>query len=94
VDWVSTLSLGEVQRLGFLRLCYHAPSFALLDEATSALDVASETQCMRLVADRGITVISVAHRLTAPAFHKNILRMSSSASPTLSPNPAWVPVRI
>lgn len=90
-DWVSTLSLGEVQRLGFLRLCYHKPVFALLDEATSALDVASETRCMELVAARGITVISVAHRLTAPAFHKNILRMSPSASPVFAANPAWVP---
>ena len=36
------LSLGEQQRVAFLRLLLHAPKLAFLDEATGALDSATE----------------------------------------------------
>ena len=38
-DWGAELSLGEQQRLGFARLLYHQPAFAILDECTSGVTV-------------------------------------------------------
>ncbi|KAA0157419.1 hypothetical protein FNF28_06517 [Cafeteria roenbergensis] len=86
---VSSLSVGERQRLGIVRLLYHRPLFALLDEATSALDVLAESKCMALIASAGITAISVAHRLTQPAYHRRILRMRRGEVPTVETNPAF-----
>ena len=39
LDWGAELSLGEQQRLGFARLLYHQPAFAILDECTSGVTV-------------------------------------------------------
>ncbi len=44
VDWSSSLSLGEQQRLGWARLLLARPRLALLDEATSALDQDTEAR--------------------------------------------------
>lgn len=42
LDWAHTLSLGEQQRIAFLRLLLHRPAVAFLDEATGALDETAE----------------------------------------------------
>lgn len=41
-EWSHVLSLGEQQRVAFLRLLLHSPRAAFLDEATGALDSATE----------------------------------------------------
>lgn len=41
-EWSHVLSLGEQQRVAFLRLLLHSPKLAFLDEATGALDSATE----------------------------------------------------
>ena len=41
--------LGERQKLGFARLLYHRPRFAILDEATSSLDEESEASLYALL---------------------------------------------
>ena len=41
-EWSHVLSLGEQQRVAFLRLLLHSPRLAFLDEATGALDSATE----------------------------------------------------
>lgn len=66
---------GEVQRLGFVRLFYHRPRFAIMDESTSALDVGLEATCMEKCKELGITCISVAHRPTLLRHHDNILEL-------------------
>ncbi len=37
-NWSDILSLGEQQRLGFARLLYHAPAFAIMDEVRSVME--------------------------------------------------------
>lgn len=83
--WEDVLSGGEQQRLGFARLLFHRPRFALLDEATSALDPASEAHCMRLVQTAGIAVISVAHRPSLLKFHDMKLTLGEGGMHTLVP---------
>lgn len=41
-EWSHVLSLGEQQRVAFLRLLLHSPKLAFLDEATGALDGGTE----------------------------------------------------
>lgn len=74
-NWAEVLSGGEQQRLGFARLLYHKPRFALLDESTSAMDVALEAHCMTTAIAAGITCISVGHRPTLVQFHMKLLRL-------------------
>ena len=38
-DWTAILSGGQKQRLGWCRLYYRKPAFALVDEGTSAVDL-------------------------------------------------------
>lgn len=47
-EWDDVLSGGERQRVGFARLYFHTPKFAVLDEATSAINPDEESQlCAR-----------------------------------------------
>lgn len=84
-NWEDMLSGGEQQRLGFARLFYHQPKYAIMDESTSALDIAVETACMQKCMDLGITCVSVAHRPSVVPFHKNIMKLDGKGSYTLLP---------
>lgn len=63
----TTLSGGQKQRLCLARALLRDPRLLLLDEATSSLDSQSEKLVQaaidRLVAQRRMTVVAVAHRL-------------------------------
>ena len=76
------LSGGEQQRLGFARLLYHKPHFALMDESTSAMDVELEAHCMRLCVDQGITCVSVGHRPSLLPFHNHMLTLDGHGGST------------
>ena len=83
-DWSHVLSVGEQQRLAFVRTLIYEPDWLFLDEATSALDEATEEEMYRLLSERlkGSTVVSIGHRSTLNKFHtlEIILdKMSASA---------------
>ena len=75
MDWGSSLSLGEQQRLAFARLLVNNPSLAILDESTSALDVQSEEQMYALLKKFGISYLSVGHRPTLLKYHSSVLQL-------------------
>ncbi|EXJ60037.1 hypothetical protein A1O7_04186 [Cladophialophora yegresii CBS 114405] len=67
INTQTSLSGGQKQRLCLARALLRQPSLLLLDEATSSLDSQSEKLVQaaieKLVAQRSMTVIAVAHRL-------------------------------
>ncbi|WP_270472694.1 ABC transporter ATP-binding protein/permease [Bifidobacterium pseudocatenulatum] len=66
----SNLSGGQKQRIAIARALLREPAVYIFDEATSSVDVESETlilQTIRVLADRGKTVIMVTHRMANAA---------------------------
>ncbi len=75
-DWSHILSLGEQQKLAFVRIFLRNPRWVFLDEATSAMDEETERALYsRLVTIPGITVVSVGHRSTLDAWHGREMRL-------------------
>ena len=91
----SRFSIGEKQKLGFARVLYHRPSFAVLDEATSSLDAAAEARLYSLLkggdessgagAAATTTLLSVAHRDSLRRFHSVELSLKGNGEWTLEP---------
>jgi len=69
------LSLGEQQRLAFARVVLSGRRVVCLDESTSALDVENEARMYGLLADAGVTVVSVGNRPTLFRHHDTVLRL-------------------
>lgn len=72
-DWSEVLSGGQKQRLGFSRLLFHRPDYAILDEASSAVSIDIEQVLYQSVIDAGTTLISVSHRPSLWGFHDKVL---------------------
>lgn len=73
-DWSSCLTLAEQQALGFARLLYHRPRFAVLDESTSAMTVKQEQRLVGAARELGICCITLARR-AHPALADEHLRI-------------------
>jgi ABC-type uncharacterized transport system fused permease/ATPase subunit len=79
-EWNDVLSGGERQRLGFARLYFHRPEFAVLDECTSAINPDHEARLYESVVEMGTTVFSIAHRLELRRFHQYELKVFGDGS--------------
>lgn len=76
-DWSHVFSVGEQQRLAFVRALIYEPTWLFMDESTSALDEDTEAAMFRLLAARlrAATLVSVGHRSTLTAFHQCTLTL-------------------
>ena len=83
-DWSHVLSVGEQQRLAFvralIRLAFvraliYKPVWLFLDEASSALDEETEAKVYTLLMEEAqqTTLVSVGHRSTLNKYHQKVL---------------------
>jgi putative ATP-binding cassette transporter len=83
-DWGKLLSIGEQQRLAFVRALLSRPRYLLLDEATSALDADNEQRLYAQLAPLSITPISVSHHPALLPFHAQVLTLHGGGRWTLA----------
>lgn len=79
-DWSHVLSVGEQQRLAFVRAHIQEPLWLFLDEATSALDEETEAKMYSLVGERlpATTIVSIGHRSTLNKYHQLCLQLDKA----------------
>jgi ATP-binding cassette, subfamily B, bacterial PglK len=73
----STISGGQLQRLGIARCLYTNPSIILLDESTSGLDRETQSSILDLIEElaKTITVISISHDANITQRASEVLRI-------------------
>jgi putative ATP-binding cassette transporter len=85
-DWRTMLSLGEQQLIAFARLLLTHPDYAFLDEPASALAERQRVELYRLLAQTGITYVSVGE--SQPSLlqtHDTVLELHSDGTWTAGP---------
>jgi len=85
-DWGQALSLGEQQRVAFVRVLLQKPKWLFLDEATSALDEQTEQAIFQIITEKlaQTAIVSVGHRRTLLAYHQTRLVLDGKGNWQLS----------
>ncbi|MFT6834636.1 MAG: putative ATP-binding cassette transporter, partial [Francisellaceae bacterium] len=70
-NWHEILSMGEQQKVAFIRIVLSKPDWVFLDESTSSLDIESEKNMYVLLRTelKNCSVVSVAHRESVAKYH-------------------------
>lgn len=81
-DWSRILSLGEQQRIAFIRILLFKPQLVFLDESTSAMDESVEAKSYDMLKEYlpDMAVVSVGHRSSILSRHDMKLVLSGNGS--------------
>ena len=77
VNWHTSFSGGECQRLALARVLLRKPSVLLLDEATSSLDTENEATVMEVLAGlkERVTIVFVTHRESVSRWFDEVIKI-------------------
>ncbi|EMG48914.1 PXA1 Peroxisomal long-chain fatty acid import protein 2 [Candida maltosa Xu316] len=75
LDFSSTLSGGEKQRLSFARVLFNKPSLVILDDSTSALSPDMEELMYQVLKNHGIHYVTLSNRLSLSKYHDEVLEI-------------------
>ena len=86
-DWSRILSLGEQQRIAFVRVLLAKPAWVFMDESTSALDENWEKTMYELIKKElpHTGIVSVGHRSSLFAQHEKELQLTGDGQWNLRP---------
>ena len=76
-DWSTVLSLGEQQRISFIRILINKPTFIVMDEPSSSLNEGLEKLVFKTLLDRltDVTIVTVGHSETLKKYHKKVINV-------------------
>lgn len=89
IDWSVVLSIGEQQRLAFLRLFVfvtfvpNEETLILFDESTSAIDLNTEEQIYKHLIRLGLWFVTISHRSSLAHWHQQTFHFGSNANPSV-----------
>ena len=91
-NWPQRLSGGEQQRMAIARAILEKPDWLFLDEATSALDENLEAEIYRMLSQvlPDATIVSIGHRSTLIALHRQHIEMQPGAGGVFRPMPTII----
>ncbi|WP_320170681.1 ABC transporter ATP-binding protein/permease [Maridesulfovibrio sp.] len=86
-NWGQVLSLGEQQRVAFVRILLNKPEYLFMDEATASLDEELENRMYSRIFKEcpDMAVISIGHRSTLLELHDLRLKLTGKAEWELVP---------
>lgn len=81
-DWGSQLSIGEQQRIIFIRILIQKPNWIIMDEPTSAMDHSNESNAYHMLHRYlpNSSIVTIGHSLSLKAFHKKILNVENHST--------------
>lgn len=88
LEWDTSLSPGQKQRMAFARLLYHNPRYAILDECTNGISPDIEESLYNRCKTLGMAVFSISHKVELKKLHDFELHFNADEAGTWE----WIPL--
>jgi len=89
LEWDTSLSPGQKQRMAFARLLYHNPRYAILDECTNGISPDIEESLYNRCKTLGMAVFSISHKVELKKLHDFELHFNADEAGTWE----WIPLQ-